>query len=78
MAETKLLERGNSREEDEEVSAREEGKRGVWRMGFPPCTNLVTATSPDQAPLDAPLQPLNVSQLRVRYMGRAPHTARLC
>ena len=55
MAETKLLERDNGRAEDEEVSAREEEERGVWRMGFPPCTHLVTATSPDQAPLDAPL-----------------------
>jgi hypothetical protein len=56
-SETKLLERDYGRAEDEEVSAREEGKRGVWGMGlgFPPCTNLVTATSPDQAPLDAPL-----------------------
>mgnify|MGYP005653659957 CR=1 FL=1 len=55
MAETKLLERDNGRAEDEEVSAREEGKRGVRGMRFLPCTNLVTATSPDQAPLDAPL-----------------------
>jgi hypothetical protein len=32
VAETKLLERDNGRAEDEEVSAREEGKRGVQRM----------------------------------------------
>jgi hypothetical protein len=55
VAETKLLERDNGRAKDEEVSAREEGKRGVRRMGFPPFSNLLTATSPDQAPLDAPL-----------------------
>jgi hypothetical protein len=28
-------------------------RRGVWRMGISPCTNLVTAASPGQAPLDA-------------------------
>ena len=29
-------------------------RRGVWRMGISPCSNLVTATSPGQAPLPSP------------------------
>jgi hypothetical protein len=28
--------------------------KNTGKMGFPPCTNLITATSPGQAPLDAP------------------------
>ena len=79
MGEAELLERGYGKAEDEGVSAREEGEEVQMRMSISPCDNLVSATSPGQVPLDAPPSlPLDVRSLRVKYLGRAPRSARLC
>ena len=36
------------------AEAEEKQRRGVGRMGISPCSKLVTATSPGQAPLPSP------------------------
>jgi hypothetical protein len=75
VGEAELLERGCGRAEDEGVSAREEGEGEHGGWAFLP---VVTFFCDFTWPSTSGRPPLNVSSLGVRYMGRAPRSARRC